>query len=238
MSEAGGRSARADVLARIGSRSALLTAIIGTVSLSMAVTTPPRSGPFAAPDIAIAFPYADAAQFVPRDFLWMYPATLMMFSFLVLAVCLRERAEESSRLFGTIGMNLATLSIGIIAVDYFIQLQTVQPALLQGEGASVAALSQYNPHGVFIALESLGFLLLSVSLGFLALTLGRSRIERAVFWLFVGCATIAVLALVGMWSYFGFDLEYFYEVAVISVLWLTLIVTSGLLSVVFRRSAA
>lgn len=230
-------SSQAAVLARTGFWSAFLTALIGAISLGVAVTTPPRSGPFAPAGTAITFPYADAAQFVPRDFLWMYPALLMLLSFVVLAACLRERATGPSRLHGTVGMNLATLAFGIIAVDYFIQLQTVQPALLQGEGASVAALSQYNPHGVFITLENLGFLLLSISLGFLAATLGRSRIERVAYWIFTACAAIAVIALVGMWSYFGLRLEYFFEVAVISVLWLTLIVGGGLLAVSFRRGA-
>jgi hypothetical protein len=206
------------------------------VSLGVAVTTPPRSGPFASPTTAITYPYANAGQFVPRDFLWMYPALLMMFAFLVLAACLRERAVGERRLFGTIGLCLATMSIGIIAVDYFIQLQTVQPALLLGEGDSLAAVSQYNPHGIFITLENLGFLLLSLSFAFFALTLGPSRVERVTRWIYLGCATLAVVAFVGMWMYFGFRLEYFFEVSVISVVWLTLIVSGGLLAVFFRRS--
>jgi len=228
----GGRSV---VLARLGFWSALTTALVGAAALGVAVTTPPRSGPFAATGSAIAFPYADAARFVPRDFLWMYPATLMLLSLLVLATCLRERAAAPWRVLGTVGMNLTTIAVGIVAVDYFIQLLTVQPALLNDEGASVAALTQYNPHGVFITLETLGFVLLSVGLGFLAFTLGRSRLERVVFWVFLGCASLDVAALIAMWSYLGFGLEYFYEVAVISVLWLSLIVSSGLLAVVFGR---
>lgn len=231
-------STGSDLVRRTGFWSALLTALIGAVSLGVAITTPPRSGPFAAPGTAIEFPYAQAVQFVPRDFLWMYPALLLMLSFLVLAVCLRERALPESRVLGTVGMNLAVLGVGIIAVDYFIQLQTVQPALLKDEALSVAALSQYNPHGVFITLENLGFLLISLSLGFFATTLRRTRLERVVFWFFVGCATIAVVALVAMWSSLGFDLEYLYEVAVISALWLTLIVTGALLAFVFKREAA
>lgn len=236
MSETDNHPTQSALVARIGFWSALMTALVGAVSFGMAITTPPRSGPFAPPGTAVVYPYTDAVQFVPRDFLWMYPALVMLFTFLALAACLRERAVGPSRLMGTIGMNLTAISVGIIAVDYFIQLQTVQPALLRGEGASVAALSQYNPHGVFITLENLGFLLLSLSLGFLAFTLGRSRAQRVVFWIFIGCALIAVVALVGMWSYFGPGLEYFYEVAVISALWPTLIVTGGLLAFAFRRA--
>ncbi|MHB8868056.1 MAG: hypothetical protein ACYC6T_02625 [Thermoleophilia bacterium] len=99
-------------------------------------------------------------------------------------------------------------------------------------------MSQYNPHGIFITLENLSFLVLSLSFAFFALTLGPSRLERATRWIYVGCAAVAVVAFVGMWTYFGFRLEYFFEVAVISVVWLTLIVSGGLLAVFFRRSIA
>lgn len=221
--------------AHLGFWSALATAVSGIAALAVAIATPPRAGPFAAPASALRFPYAEAAAFVPRDFLWMYPALLMMLSFLVLAICLRERAASEARAAGTVGMQLALLGAGIVIVNYFIQLQTVQPALLRGEAQSVVTLSQYNPHGVFIALESIGFLLLSVALAFLATTLGRAGLERAVFWLFSGCAAVSGLAFVLMWWYYGFDLEYRFEVAVISVLWLTLIVTGALLAVVFAR---
>jgi len=230
------RSVTASV-GRVGFWAALFTSLIGAVSLGVAVTTPPRSGPFAAPGEAITFPYAEAAQFVPRDFLWMYPALLMMLAFLVLAVCLQARSTGERRIFGTVALVLASIAVAVILVDYFVQLQTVQPALLRGEGESIAAISQYNPHGLFITLENLGFLLLSIALGFFAFTLGRSRLERVVRWLFVGCASLSVIAFVGMWGYFGFDLEYLFEVAVISLVWLTLIVSGALLSLVFKRGA-
>jgi hypothetical protein len=113
-----------------------------------------------------------AAQFVPRDFLWMYPALLMMLAFLVFAACVRERGVGGRKVFGTIGSSLAVASFTIIAIDYFIQLRTVQPALLRGEWDGLAILSQYNPHGVFIALEELAFLAMGLSFAFLALALG------------------------------------------------------------------
>ncbi len=216
---------------------ALLTAVFAAVSLGVAVTTPPRSGPFASSQSPLAYPYAGAARFVPRDFLWMYPALLMMFAFLALAVCLHQRAAPEHRLPATLGLCLATISVGVIAVDYFIQLQTVQPALRNGEGAGLAALTQYNPHGVYVTLENLGFLVMSIALAFLAPALGRSRPERVTRWLYLVCAGLAVLAFVGMSAFYGFALEYRLEVALISLTWLTLVVSGGLLAVAFRRPA-
>jgi hypothetical protein len=175
-------------------------------------------------------------QFVPRDFLWMYPALLMMLAFLVLAACVREHAVADRKVVGTIGLCLAVASFTIIAVDYFIQLRTVQPALLNDEFDGLAIMSQYNPHGVYIALEELGFLVMGLSFAFLALAIGSSRLERVTRWVYLASSALIVAAFVGMSWYFGFGLEYRFEVAAIFLGWLTLMISGVLLAFVFRRS--
>ena len=220
---------------RVGMWSAAATAALAAVSFGVAATTPPRTGPFAAPGTAIAYPYSTAARFVPRDFIWMYLALLMMLAFLVLAVCIRERAADDCKVFGTVGLSLAIVAFTVIGMDYFIQLRTVQPALLRGELDGLAILSQYNPHGVFIALEELGFLVMGLSFAFLALALGSSRLERATRWVFLVSSALTVAAFVGMSMYFGFGLEYRFEVTAISIGWLTLMISGSLLVFVFRR---
>jgi hypothetical protein len=221
---------------RVGMWSAAATGVLAAVSFGVAATTPPRTGPFAAPGTAIAYPYSTAAQFVPRDFIWMYLALLMMLAFVVLAVCIRERAAHDRRVFGTIGLSLSAAAFSVIATDYFIQLRTVQPALLRGELDGLAILSQYNPHGVFIALEELGFLVMGVSFAFLALALASSGLERATRWVFLVSSALMAAAFVGMSVYFGFGLEYRFEVAAISIGWLTLMISGSLLVFVFRRT--
>jgi hypothetical protein len=231
------RAGRVSLLDRTGFWAAILAAALAAVSFGMAATTPPRTGPFAAPGSAIPFPYSGAARFVPHDFLWMYAALLMMLAYLVLATCVRERAVAGRKVIGTIGLCLAVASFTVIAVDYFIQLRTVQPALLKGELDGLAILSQYNPHGVFIALEELGFLAMGLSFAFLALALGSSRLERVTRWVYVASSASIVAAFVGMSWYFGFGLEYRFEVTAISLGWLTLMISGALLAFVFRRSA-
>lgn len=221
---------------RVGMWSAAALAVLAAVSFGVAATTPPRTGPFAAPGTAIAYPYSAAAQFVPRDFLWMYPALLMMFAFVVVAVCVRERGAAGQRLFGTIGSSLATASFVVIAIDYFIQLRTVQPALVRGEADGLAILSQYNPHGVFIALEELGFLVAGLSFLFLALALGSSRLERATRWVLLVASALVIASFVGMSAAFGLNLEYRFEVTAITFVWLTLLVVGVLLAFVFSKS--
>ena len=224
--------------ARVGFWAATLTAGLAAVSFGVAVTTPPRTGPFAAAESALAYPYSAAAEFVPRDFVWMYPALLMMLAYLVLAVYIRSRASDAHGPFASIGQSLAIVAFVVITIDYFVQLQTIQPGLLRGEGADLVALTQYNPHGVFIALENLGFLVMGFSFLFLGLSLGRERLERATRWVLVVSFALALLAFVGMSLYFGLDLEYRFEVAAITIDWSTLIAAGVLLALVFRRSDA
>lgn len=219
---------------RFGFWAAVLTSVLAIVSLGVAATTPPRTGPFATPGSAIPYPYSAAASFVPRDFIWMYLGLLMMFAFLVLAVCVRERAELARASMGSIGMSLAIVSFTVIAVDYFIQLRTVQPALLLVETEGLAILSQYNPHGVFIALEELGFLVMGLSFAFLALALGTSRLEKAARWVYLTSSALMVAAFIGMSWHFGFGLEYRFEVTAISIDWITLAISGVLLALIFR----
>lgn len=228
---------RSNLVDRAGFLAAILTAFLAAVSFGVAATTPPRTGPFAAPGTAISYPYDAAVDFVPRDFVWMYLALLMMLAFLVLAACVREHSSDDRRVFGTVGLCFAVVSFTVIALDYFVQLRTVQPSLLRGEFDGLAIISQYNPHSIFIALEELGFLVMGLSFAFLALALGSSRVERATRWVYLVSFALMVVAFMGMSWYFGFGLEYRFEVTAISIGWLTLMISGSLLAFVFRRSA-
>lgn len=224
-------------LGRTGYIAAILTAAFAALSLGVAITTPPRSGPFATSEAQIHYPYSDAVKYVPRDFIWMYLASLMMLAYLVLFVCIQRRSSGVGSVFGTVGSTLAAVSFGIIGLDYFIQLRTVQPSLLRGETDGLAIISQYNPHGVFIALEELGFLLMGISFGFIALALGSSKLQQISRRVFLISSALIVVAFVGMSLYFGISLEYRFEVTAIFFTWLTLIPTGVLLAIDFGRES-
>ena len=49
-------------------------------------------------------------------------------------------------------------------VDYFLQLTVVVPSLQAGETDGLSLFTQYDPHGLFIAMEALGYLMLTVAL--------------------------------------------------------------------------
>ena len=185
----------------------------------------------------MTYPYADVAAFVPRDYIWMYPATLMVCLFLVLMACIHSYAADSRKLYSQIGLCFAVISAAVLAIDYYIQLAMVQPSLLKGELEGLVLISQYNPHGIFIALEELGYLMMSLAFLFMGLVfVGRSKLERSICWLLIGSGVLALVAYVVMSLIYGKDLEYRFEITVITINWLVLIVAGVLLSFLFKRA--
>jgi hypothetical protein len=82
----------------LGFWTALLTSVCALAALAVGITTPPRSGPNCLAD-CITYPYTDAAAFVPRDYLWMYPAALLAGLFVVLVTCIHHAAPQAQRVF-------------------------------------------------------------------------------------------------------------------------------------------
>lgn len=218
--------------------SALATSVTALVTFAVTATTPPRTGPFAAPGTALTYPFAAAAKYVPGDFVWMYFALVALFAYLVWAVVMREHASGDSRIWGTLGLGLALVAFAVLATDYFVQIHTIQPALAAGEAADVVALSQYNPHGLFIALEELGYLAVALSLGAFAVTLGGTRLRVAGRWVLGGAAALGLIAFVAMSVAFGVGLEYRFEVAIIAIVYLALVVGGALVALSARRARA
>ena len=56
--------------------------------------------------------------------------------------------------------------------------------MMKGENEGIALLTQYNGHGIFIALEELGYITMSISLFFLAPVFSSSiRLEKSLRWI-------------------------------------------------------
>jgi hypothetical protein len=224
----------ADSAIGAGFWAAVLTVVVTVAFAVVGVATPPRSGPFCG-TACVPYPYTDVAQFVPGDYLWLIPGLALVPIFVVLLVAIHAYAPESTRIFGRIGLAFAIAYAVVIGVDYFTQFAVVIPSLQGGETASLSLFTQYNPQGLFIAGEALGYLTMSLSLLFAALVFVGPGIERAIRWLFVADFVLAVTAAIGFWL-IGGDLVAF-EVSALSINWLVLIASGVLLSVVFRRTA-
>jgi len=219
----------------LGFWAAVATAVSAAIALGLGVTTPPRSGPNCSSD-CITAPYTDAAAFVPRDYLWVYAASVMMLLFVILVAGVHHVVADSHRVFSQVALSFAVIAAAAAILDYAVQLTVLQPALLKGELDGLSLWSMYNPHGVFIALENAAYLLMAVSFVFLAAALppvrGAVRAARIVL---VAAGVIVVLSSVLLAVRYGQDLDYRVEVLAIGVDWLALIVAGALLAVGFRK---
>lgn len=228
-------------LFRLGFWTAIFTAIASAAALGIAVTTAPaRSGPFCLVDFVgscVTYPYTDVAGFVPTEYIWMYPAFLMALLFVVLVVCIHHYTAKDKKIFSQIALSFVMISATVHAINYFVQLAVVQPSLLKGEIDGLTLFSQYNPHGIFIALEDVGYLMVGIAFLFLAAVFNRRRkLDRAIRLTFITSSLLAIGSLILLALLYGRNLEYRYEVVAILVDWITLIVSSTLLSLFFRRA--
>jgi hypothetical protein len=220
---------------RLGFWAAALTALMTAVAFAIAVTTLPVSGPSCTAD-CVGYPYREVANLVPHDYIWMYPATLLMGIFVVLLASLHQATPENRRLYSLVALVFGAMAASLLAVDYYIQIAALQPSILKGEFEGVALVTQYNPHGIFIALEELGYLLMSLAFLFAGIAFAHAtRLERAVRWLLMGGALAVFAVYAALRLFYGQNLEYRFEVTVIAINWTLLLVVGILLSIWFRR---
>lgn len=220
---------------KLGFILSIATAVLAAITFGIAICTPPLSGPFCISG-CFEYPYLNIAERFPRDYYWMYPAILLSFLYLSMMICLYQAAPVQKKVYGMIGAAFALLSALILTVDYYIQVSIIPPSLLAGETDGIALLTQFNPHGIFIVLEEMGFMLIVLSL-FVVTPMfdGKNGLERSLRWIGIVCCFLAVLAFTLIALSFGIEREYRFEVAIISIAWLELIVWSILLARFFKR---
>lgn len=220
---------------RFGYYVSVSTAVLTVVTFGIAVCTPPLSGPFCKGD-CFQYPYNDIISRFPRDYYWMYPAILLSFAYLVMIITVHRSMPADRNLFSAVASGFAIISSLILSADYFIQVSFIQPSLLAGETEGVAMMSQFNPHGIFIILEELGFVIMGISFLFLLPVFpGTGRLEKSLRLTFIISFCLTVIAFIAISAVHGIMREYRFEVAVISITWIELIIVSILFSRYFRR---
>jgi len=223
----------------IGFWAAVTLSLLSLVALLVSVTTLPRSGPSCTFETCVTYPYTDIAAYFPRDYYWMVPATLLLVPFLIVMAWISENARAELKALSLAGLAFAAMAVSILATTYFIQLTVIQTSVERGELEALSLISQYNPHGVFIALESIGYLVMSVSLLLTAPAIpGKGALVSAVRLTFLAAFILSATFLVALVAIYGTDLEYRFEIAVISINWLALIIGGGFMSFLLRSSAA
>ena len=225
-------------IARVGFYAALMTVLLTLGSFAIAYLTPPLSGPFCTGG-CYTYPYSDIASRFPRDYYWMYPAMVLNMVYYVLMVAIHYFAPIEKKIFSHIGMSFAFLSMATFVIDYFLQVSVIQPSLVLGETDGIAILSQFNAHGVFIVLEEIAFIMMSMSMLFMTpVFVGQTKSEKALRWIFTGSFALTTVSFALFTVFYGIFREYRFEVAAFAINWLALIASGILLSIVFRRAMA
>jgi hypothetical protein len=220
----------------LGFYAAILTTVLTVVTFGIAFLTPPLSGP-GCQGSCFEYPYTDIVSRFPRDYVWMYSAILLAFIYFVLMGCIHHYASPEKKIFSQIGLSFALISAAVLIIDYFVQVSVIQPSLVRGETEGIALLTQFNPHGIFIALEEVGFLMMSVAFLFFAPVFSAPNgLERAIRWIFILSFVLTILSLLIISIQYGINREYRFEIVAISINWIALIVSGILLSLVFGRA--
>ncbi len=220
---------------KLGLYTALMMAVLALITFSIAICTPPVSGPFCKGS-CIVYPYTDIISRFPGDYLWMYPAILLVIFYLALLACIHLYAPDNKKIFSLIGLTFSIVSSIALISDYFIQVSVIQPSLINGESDGIAILSQYNPHGVFIALEEIGYIMMSMSfVSLVPVFLRTNPLERAIRSVYLIGFALIVISFIIISVKYGIKREYRFEVASITVDYSIMIVSGILLSIFFRR---
>ncbi|MEI7727569.1 MAG: hypothetical protein WCK09_20845 [Bacteroidota bacterium] len=221
---------------RSGFYSAIITAILTAITFGIAICTPPISGPLCKGS-CIEYPFINIISRFPRDYIWMYPAMMLTLLVVFLMVCIHYYAQAEKKVFSLTALCFTLISSTLLFVDYFIQVSVIQPSLVRGETEGIALLTQFNPHGIFIALEDAGYLTLAAAYLFTSFVFtGANSLERAIRWILLMGFILAFGSFILMTSIYGTNLEYRFEVTVIAIDWLVLIFFGILLSQVFKKS--
>lgn len=222
---------------RFGHMISLSTAIITLLTFAIAICTPPISGPFCE-EGCIDYPYVtDIVSRFPRDYYWMFGAMVVTLLYIVLMLNINQLAIGSRKIFGRIGVAFSIIAATVLFTDYFIQVFVIQASLVNGETAGLVLWTQYNPHGIFIALEEVGYILMCFSFFSVVPVFSKADPwERAIRWTFTLGFLLSVLAFILITFKYGLQREYYFEVAIISFDWLMLIVAGFLISKIFKNA--
>jgi len=219
---------------KFGLYAALFTALTGVVAFGLAITAVPVAGANC-PSDCVPYPYMGTAGQWPRDFLWQPAAILFVLGYLALMLSIHYAAPADRKILSLAAVCLALISATVLAIDYYVQFAVVPASLHADETEGLPLLIQYNPHGLFIALEELGYLAMTLSFVFVASAFSPGgRLAAGIRWVFRAAFAVAVVGLAAYWVAFGIEREDRYEIVLLSACWVALIANGVLLAAYFR----
>ena len=208
----------------------LFLAIITLIAFAFAMVAIPISGSNAPANNNIHYPYLNTFSQYPKDFIWQYIVLFQLIVFVLFSLILKQNVENNKRLYANISNSFALLSAVVLLITYYCQVMTVPVSLAKNETDGLALIIQYNPHGLFIAMEELGYILMNLALAALIpIFSGRKNGSFSIRLLLIISFLSAVVVFITISILFGLEKQDRFEIAIISIDWLTLIALGILL---------
>ena len=214
---------------KFGMYCSLAVVIISIITWGIAMIAVPPAGPYC-PGDCLEYPFTDLLSYYPRDYYWMYLSIFQVFAYLLFMIANHFTAPFEKRVFGFSSVTFSIISATVLLSAYFIQFSVVPISVMKGESEGIALLTQYNGHGIFIAMEELAYICMSISFLFMAFVFSTTtRLEKAIRLIFLAAFPLIILAFSFYTVKFGIDRSYRFEVVAISVNWLVIISTGILI---------
>lgn len=218
----------------VGLYSAVILTLITIITFGLALTAVPISGANA--PSGLSYPYLDTLRQFPKDYIWMPSAIVLIMTYIVFMVSIHSTAKDEKKIFSQISIIFTIISAVILLADYFIQIAVVPVSLVNNEIEGITLITQYNPHGIFIALEELGYIMMNVSFLFIAPIFNKKgRLESFIKWIFIISFILIILSLIMISMQYGIERKDRFEIMAVSISWLTLIINGILLSIFFKK---
>ena len=223
------------MILKFGLYSSLSLVIMTVITWSFAMIAVPPAGPYC-PGDCMSYPFLDILSYYPRDYYWMYLAVFQLFAYLLFIVSIHFIASIEKKLFSFISVAFSLISSIVLLIAYFVQFSVVPMSMMKGETDGIALITQYNGHGIFIAMEDLGYITMSISFLFLAFIFSmKNRLEKAIRLILIMAFLFTVVSFIYYSIEFGIDRSYRFEVATITINWLVTITAGILISILIKK---
>jgi hypothetical protein len=216
---------------------ALSLVILTLVTWGLAMIAVPPAGPYC-PGDCMEYPFSGLLDYYPRDYYWMYFSIFQLFAYLIFMISMHYLSSVPRKLYSLIAVAFTLVASIVLLLAYFIQFSVVPASMLHGETEGIALITQYNGHGIFIAMEDLGYIAMSISFFFLAFSMPpESRPGKSVRFVFTLALPLVALTFLYYSLRFGIDRSYRFEVVAISINWLVILVGGTLIYLWARKGA-
>jgi hypothetical protein len=219
---------------KTGYYSSLILAFLTLITFAFALTAIPNSGAFCQEN-CFEYPYHDSMSEFPGDYYWMFLACIMLPAFMAFVLAHESIVSPGNMFFFRVASAMSIIAVTVLTAVYFVQFTVVPSSLLHGETEGIAMITQYNPHGTFIALEEYGYIFMGISFVFLAIVFEGKGLPAVVRWIYISAFVLIVVGFIITTLLFGMVRKDRFEVFVISVTWLVLIINGFLSARYFRR---